>query len=479
MRALDDVSLTLHPGRIHALVGENGAGKSTVVRILAGLLTPTAGELSIDGAPARLASRAAAIARGIGLVPQQLSLLPEFTLAENVAVSAHSKLVHRSDATRALEVAAADAEIQIRPDVPVHEMGLAERQLGELVIALAQGARILLLDEPTSALGPLETAGLFARVRALAESGVTVVLITHRLAEVREVADEVTVLNRGRVTMHARVADVTDAELVFAMVGDVPAPGAPRAVPAGAARLRLDGVTAGGDEGIHEVSLEVAGGEILGIVGVAGNGQRALAETIIGALPRRSGSIHVDGRELAAGPRAAAQAGIGYVPEDRREALLPRSPLTHSVALGHLDTPGVRVRGRIRWSEILRYTRDLIAAHDVRPADPRVNAGALSGGNAQKLLVGRELELTGSVLVLHGPTQGLDLAAAGAIRRRVREAAETGIAVVLISADLDEVRELADRTLVLTRGEIVAETTRAGFDLAVIGRAMAGLAETA
>lgn len=467
------------PGSVHALVGENGAGKSTVVRILAGLQRPTAGEVVIGGVPAELGSRSAAIGHGIGLVPQQLSLLPEFTLAENIAASAADRLVRREYAAGRLSAAAAEAGIPVRTDIPVRLMGLAERQLGELAIALAQGARILLLDEPTSALGPLETRGLFDRVRALADSGVTVVLITHRIAEVRAVADEVTVLNRGRVTMRARVRDVGDAELVRAMVGELPPASPGRPFPGGPERLRLSRVSAGGgSERVNRVSLAVARGEILGVVGVAGNGQRALAESIIGALPRRAGEIIVDGTTLAAGPRAAAIARVGYVPEDRREALLPRSPLTHSVALASLAVPGVIRRGRLRWDRITRITRELIARHDVRPPDPAVAAGTLSGGNAQKLLVGRELATEPAVLILHGPTQGLDVQAAGAIRSRVREAAAAGTAVLLISADLDEVRELADRTLVLAHGEIAAEFTREHFDLDRIGRAMAGLTET-
>jgi len=480
-RVLSDVSLTVAPGRIHALVGENGAGKSTALSMLAGLVRPDGGTVEIDGRPVVLAGRTASIAAGIGLVPQHLSLVPELTLVENLALTGPHALVRRGRLRAALLAAAEAAGLAIRPDVPAARLGFAERQLGELAIALAQGARTLLLDEPTSSIGPYETGRLFDRLRAAAADGAAILVVTHRVDEVRQYADDVTVLSRGEVRLQAPAATVDDVALVRAMVGHIPER-APRDRPrrTAAVRLAVARVAAGADAGLagrlNDVSLSVAAGEILGILGVAGNGQGVLAGIAVGIRRPDAGSVAVDGTAITGDPAAARRLGLAYVPEERRHALLPAAPLAQSALLGRrIDARDFARRGMLRWDRIATYARELLERHDVRPPDPAMRAEALSGGNQQKFLVGRELDGAPSVVVLHGPTQGLDLHAAAAIRNAVRATADAGAAVLLISADVDEVLDLSDRVGVLSQGRIVDEFPVSAYDRERVGRAMAGL----
>ncbi|MCU1530320.1 MAG: heme transporter ATP-binding protein [Frondihabitans sp.] len=478
-QALTDIQLHLARGTVHALVGENGAGKSTALKVFAGLEQPTIGSVAIDGRPVTIPNRTAALRLGIGLVPQQLSLIGEMTLVENFILTRPSPLAHRKSSEAALQAVANEAGLVLNLSVPVRALGLAERQLGELAIALAQGARVLLLDEPTSALGPYESGMLFEKVRALAATGVTVLLITHRLDEVRQIAEHVTVLSHGRVSLDARVDDVTDQQLVTAMVGEIPETETRNASTVGEDRLVLQHVTAqgAGSVALKDVSLTVRAGEIVGVLGVAGNGQGVLAETCVGIVSPISGRVAVDRTDIGGRPDVAASIGVSYVPEVRTDFLLTELPLSRSAVLRSLSNRAFSRRGVLQWGAITDFTRGIMERHDVRPRNPAITAGSLSGGNQQKLLVGRELDGNPTVCVLHGPTQGLDLHAAAAIRSEVRRAANQGTAVLLVSADIDEVRELADHILVLSRGEIVDEFAADDFDLQRVGRAMAGLVD--
>jgi simple sugar transport system ATP-binding protein len=460
VQALHDVDLDVRPGRVHAVLGENGAGKSTAIRLLAGLETPDSGTVELDGVPLELSSRFDAIRAGIGLVPQAGSLVGELDLVDNLALAQPWRVVRRRRATALLREAAAGAGIAVDLTAPARSLGLAQQRLGELALALAQGGRVLLLDEPTSTLGAHEIGDLFARLRKLADSGVGILLITHRLAEVRAVADTATVLSHGRVCWQGAVDGVDDAALAHAMVGDLPA-GAPRKPrrftgdsPAG---LVLDGVSAvspGDRVPLHDVSLRVRAGEVLAVIGTAGNGQRALAETAAGLVRPHSGS------RQAAGPAA-------YIPESRLDALLPDLPAKWSAVLTRLHEPRFARFGVVRLAEVSRFARELFAKFDVRPPEPELPIAAFSGGNQQKLLLGREFDGDPAVVVLHGPTQGLDLRAAQAVREDVLRAAEAGAAILLVSADLDEVGLLADRVLVIDAGRIVEEHTAADFDRVV------------
>ncbi|MFT4043272.1 MAG: ATP-binding cassette domain-containing protein [Gordonia sp. (in: high G+C Gram-positive bacteria)] len=480
--ALDSVGLAVRGGTVHALVGENGAGKSTALKLLSGIEQPSSGTIVHAGREVRLGSRRDAIDAGIGVVAQQLSLIEEFTLAENFILGGSRRLADRHGAGIRLNEAARQAGFEVVTDIPVAQLELAQRQQGELAIALAQGARVLLLDEPTSALGPQQTEKLFDTVRVLAHTGAAVLLITHRIDEVRQIADDVTVLASGAVTLHGSLGEIPDERLVEAMMGDVAKDVVRRSTITPAQResdrpvLSLTHVRTAGAKGLDDVTFTVGHGEVVGVVGAGGNGQRLLAQVAAGMLPIAGGSVSVNGTAIGGRDRAAARAGVSYVPEARDEGLLPDQEVTHSAILRDLDRPEFTGRTRmLNWRAIGKFTAGLMQRGDVRPRLPSVRAGTLSGGNRQKLLVSRELAARPAVAILHGPTQGLDPRAAESIRRMITDTAGRGTAVLLISADVDEVAALADRILVISAGRIVDELPIADYDLTRIGRAMAGV----
>jgi ABC-type uncharacterized transport system ATPase subunit len=491
--ALAGVDLCLHASRVHALVGENGAGKSTLALILAGALRSDAGTLLLRGAPARLPNRKAAIAAGIGLVPQSLSLIGELTLMENHLLSlaaTGTRRLRRTAARRRLAEAADRAEIDLPLDRRTRDLTFAQRQLGEVVLALAQGARILLLDEPTAAAGPIEADRLLGRVRALAGTGSSVLLVTHRLDEVTQVADEVTVLRAGHRVHHAAADAVDPHRLAELMLGEraepelTPGENAETELMPGEnagsepIRLRALGLGEGADTGsdLRDITLTVAGGEVLGIAGVAGNGQRALAETLVGLRRPDRGTVAVDGVDITGAPAAALARGVAYVPDDRADGVLGERTVADNAVALRATAPELTLAGLRRRRPAEAIARLLCARFGIVPARPDLRAAALSGGNQQKLMAGRELAGRLAVLVAHGPTRGLDVASAAALRRELRAVADTGAAVVLISTDLDEVLSLADRVGVLVGGRLVDVMPRVDVDLARLGRAMAGLA---
>ncbi|MFI5593706.1 ATP-binding cassette domain-containing protein [Amycolatopsis sp. NPDC051758] len=451
VQALHQVDLRIEAGQVHAVLGENGAGKSTAIRILAGLDQPDSGSVELNGTPLRLRSREAAIRHGIGLIPQTGSLLAELSLEENLALTQPRVVIRRRRIRAALQDAAVAAGVEIDSTTPVRQLGRAQQQLGEVALALAQGVRILLLDEPTSVLDPSETRGLHSRLRELAATGVAVVLITHRMAELRAVADVATVLSHGHVTWHGRVPDTDDTALAAAMIGEhhLSPPQRRAAVEPGApGALILDGVSAATEDlvPVSDISLQVRPAEIVAVVGTVGSGQRVLAEVAAGVIRPSAGRRHADDP-------------VAYVPEDRAASLLSVLPIKWSAVLPQLHQRQFSRYGTLRRREVAAAARDLFARANVRPPDPELPATALSGGNAQKLIVGRELASQPRVAVLHAPTQGLDLRASHAVRVRIRDAASAGAAVLLLSTDHEEAQELADRVLLLRGGRIVAEYT--------------------
>jgi simple sugar transport system ATP-binding protein len=459
VQALHEVDLHFEPGQVHAVLGENGAGKSTAIRILAGLDRPDIGSVELGGSPVEFRTRDAAIRRGIGLIPQTGSLVTELTLVQNLALTRPEVLIRHRRLRAALDSAADSIGVAVDVTTPVRRLGRAQQQLAELVLSVAQGARILLLDEPTSVLDATEIHGLYGRLREFTAAGMTVVLITHRLSEVRAVADAATVLSRGTVAWTGPVADVDDAELARAMVGDLPPDtAAPQPTGDGDAppALLLRGVSAATDDlaPIHEVDLHVRAGEIVAIIGTAGSGQRALAE------------VAADVIAPARGTRTAV-GNVAYVPENRDRALLASLPVQWSAVLARLREPRFTRFGMLRTSEVAAFARALLNRYDVRPPDPDLPASALSGGNAQKLILGRELEQAPAVAVLHAPTQGLDLRAAQVVRTMILDAAAAGTAVLLLSADHEEARALAHRILVLSEGHVTGEYTAEVYDHAV------------
>ncbi|WDG17834.1 ABC transporter ATP-binding protein [Microbacterium sp. Clip185] len=479
VHALDAVDFAVRAGTVHALVGENGAGKSTLAKILAGIESADAGTMALDGTTYAPRDRAAGKARGVNMVPQQLSLVGELSLVENLLLVGSTRIARRGAARAALADTLERAGVSVDLDIPTARLSQAHRQLGEIVVALAEGATTLILDEPTASLGPREVGGLFEHLRTLCALGTAIVLITHRLEEVRAVADEVTVLSHGRRVHHGPARGLSAAEVARLMVGDLeePAVRAPRAP--GETVLAVQGVHASSDTdaALTDVSLELRAGEIVGIAGVAGSGQNTLIDVLAGLRAPASGSLVFAGR---AAPSAVEllRGGVAWIPEERSDALVPSLSLGDTLGL-YEAARGVRTDRRTRGAA-RASAGERLTAFDVRPAVATLAAGGLSGGNQQKLLAARELDHSWPggaprVVLAYGPTQGLDLRAAQAIRDRLVQAAEAGAAVAVASHDLDEIRGLADRIVVVFDGRIVADLPAQAATTARIGAAMAGL----
>ncbi|MBV9120884.1 MAG: ATP-binding cassette domain-containing protein [Chloroflexi bacterium] len=477
MQALLGVTLELRPGRVHALIGENGAGKSTLARIMAGVIPADAGNLELHGADVRFASRHEALAAGVGLVPQALSIVGELSLVENFLLGERGLRADRRAAEAALTAATERSGINLPLHVRGAELSLAERQLGEVLLALAEGARVLLLDEPTSSLGPLEVERLINQVRTVASMGSAVVLVTHRLDEVLHAADDVSVLRAGRLVHHGPAGVLDAGSLASLMVGERPAVTNRVRRSPGSARLRGTNLEAAAESGpaLRQINLEVNAGEIVGVAGVAGSGQRLLVETLTGLASPTAGDVALDGVDITGSPDRAARLGLAYLPEDRNDGLVFGLTVADNASLLHVSEPRFHRFGLRLRRALVEFARGLCRQFDVRPPRPEIAAGTLSGGNQQKLMAGRELERQPAAIVAHGPTQGLDIAAAAAIRGELSEAAARGAAVLVVSADLDEVLALADRILVLAGGRLVDEQSGHSPDIERLGRAMAGL----
>ncbi|QUV84263.1 ABC transporter ATP-binding protein [Chloracidobacterium aggregatum] len=473
--ALDGVSLTLRPGQIHGILGENGAGKSTLLNILFGAVQPDRGRIERDGRPLRLTSPRLAIAAGIGLVHQHFHLVDSFTVRENVLLG------ERTPDRPRLDRLAARLGLWEVLDVAVGGLPVGVRQRVEILKALYRQATLLLLDEPTAVLTPPEVETLFDLLRELRAAGAGVVFITHKLREALELCDTITVLRQGRVVAEYPASQVTADVLAAAMVGEHLASAAlghsATAPPAETVRLRVENLTVPADgsrTALHRISFEVREGEIFGIAGVDGNGQTELAEALVGLRPMQ-GNLWLDGRPLPAGRRARLAAGLRYIPPDRRQAgLALELSVAENVILGDELAPDWR-----RWGVLLdraalrQYAGTLIRDFDIRTPHADAPAGALSGGNQQKLLVARELAPQPRVLVAVNPTWGVDVASVATIHRALRGACRQGLGLVLMSNELDEIQALCQRFAVLYRGRLSTSLT---FDIppADLGRLMAG-----
>ncbi|QBI21981.1 ABC transporter ATP-binding protein [Egibacter rhizosphaerae] len=472
------VDLALWPGRVHALLGENGAGKSTLASILTGLYQPDGGELRRDGRVIELRSPRDGLACGIGMVHQHFRLVDRFTVAENLALG-DRRLPWRWSARRVGETVSALAD---RYGLPVHaravvgDLSVGERQRVEIVKTLYRGAEVLLLDEPTAVLTPQEVDALFETVRALAADGKAVVFISHKLREVTAVSDDVTVLRDGRVVGQRAMAESDADELARLMVGrDVDlspqrAAGPPSQPVLELAGLGLDAVDGRG--ALEGVDLTVHGGEIVGVAGVAGNGQRELAEVVAGLRAPSHGAVRVAGRDVAGrGPQAARAAGLAYVPEDRLgSGLAPSLSIAENLQLTRSLSIVLDRRGAVEEAQAV------ISRFDVRTTGPGAALRDLSGGNAQKVLLARELERPEGVhaIVVAAPTRGLDVGATEFVRGLLDRRRAEGSGILLISEDLDEVRGLSDRIVVLSEGRLVLERAAATADTTELGLAMAG-----
>jgi simple sugar transport system ATP-binding protein len=477
------VSFSAEAGEVHALLGENGAGKSTLCSILTGIYRPDEGQLKVDGVEVRFRSPRDAHRAGIGMVHQHFRLVPSMTVAENVVLGDRSAPFRfRRKAIEDQVAAVAERyRIAVNPKASVWQLSLGEQQRVEILKALHRGAKILLLDEPTAVLTPGEVEALFGSVRHLVADGGTVVFVSHKLPEVMAIADRVTVLRRGRTVGSVAVADTSPRGLASMMVGREVEMAARQPEPideAAPVALDLQGVSAAGDRGrpaLQDVSLRVRAGEILGVAGVAGNGQKELAEVVAGLRPCTSGTVVVGGQALPGDPRSAIDAGVAFVPEDRMGVGVAGSlPIADNTVLKTHRRRPFTTGPLLRRRRIGQHARTLMDDFDIRAPGPRTLVRQLSGGNVQKVVLAHELDSDPTVLVAQSPTHGLDVGAIDAVRRIMLDAAARGVGILLISEDLDEVLDMSDRIAVMYEGRVVDEFPAREADVERIGQLMAG-----
>ena len=479
--ANSDIHLAVRRGEVHALCGENGAGKSTLMKILYGIQQPDEGTITVDGEQVRFRSPADAIKAGIGMVHQHFMLADNLTVAENILLGAESQLGIGAKAKARITELARTVGLEVRPDVLVERLGVADRQRVEIVKVLYRGARTIILDEPTAVLVPQEVDDLFATLRGMRAEGFTFLFISHKLDEVRAIADAITVIRRGTSVGTADPKAVTTRQLAEMMVGsELPSPETRDSTVTDREVLRVDGLQLAADDGsrplLADIDLVVRAGEVLGVAGVEGNGQTELVETIMGMRRAAGGTITLSGTDITrAGTLARREAGIGYIPEDRtRHGLLATQPLWANRILGHQSRPPVARRGLIDREAARRDTQRIVEEFDVRTPSVDVAAAALSGGNQQKLVVGRELSGDPVLLIASHPTRGVDVGAQAGIWEVLRRARAKGLAVLLISADLDELIGLSDTIKVMLRGRLVADADPATVTPEELGAAMTG-----
>jgi general nucleoside transport system ATP-binding protein len=483
--ANDGVNLAVEAGEIHAIVGENGAGKSTLMKILYGMQPPDEGRMLVNGEEVHFHSPSDAIDLGIGMVHQHFMLADNLTVLENVILGSEPTMmldmIDFDEARAHLREVGRAYGLAVDPDELVETLEVGERQRIEIIKVLYRGAKILILDEPTAVLVPQEVEALFDNLRELKASGSTILFIDHKLLEVLEIADSITVLRQGKTVATVKPADVTPADLAELMVGsELPTPDTTESTVTDEVALSVSGVTIF-EEGravVENASLTVHRGEIVGIAGVEGNGQSELIGAIIGTEHPMTGTITLIGEDITRWPvRERREAGIGYVPQDRTsEGLLLNSPLWENAALGHqtqrpfskglwFDRRGARER-----------TEEIREEFNVKTPSIDVAAHALSGGNQQKLIIGREMTSDPKVLIAAHPTRGIDVGAQAAVWQSIRDARSAGLATLLISADLDELIGLSDTILVMFHGRIVARLDPAEITPRDLGSYMTGAA---
>jgi simple sugar transport system ATP-binding protein len=478
-----DVDLTIRPSTVHALVGENGAGKSTLMKILYGVQKADEGTISVDGDEVNFSSPADAIAVGIGMVFQHFMLADNLTVTENVVLGAEH--IHGiGDEARAEVQRISDAYgFGLDPDQRVEELGVGQRQRIEILKVLYRGARTIILDEPTAVLVPHEVDALFENLRGLRATGHTMLFISHKLDEVLAIADDITVMRRGETVGEVDPATATRKQLAELMVGsELPTPETDESTVSDAVTLTVSNLWLTDDAGRHrlsDISFDIHRGEVLGIAGVEGNGQAELVEAITGIRAISSGTIELAGQQVQRwSTRRRREAGMGVLPEGRhRHGLVLDAPLWENRLLGHQTTHHFNRRGLLRRRAAKADTDRIVAAFDVRTPSIHTHARALSGGNQQKLIIGREMSGDPMLLIAAHPTRGVDVGAQAAIWEHIKRARRDGLAVLLVSADLDELIGLSDRIEVILRGALVAEFDPDEVTPTQLGEAMTGGAD--
>ena len=462
--ANDHIDLVVEPGEIHALLGENGAGKSTLMNVLYGLYRADEGEILLDDVPQHFRGPGDAMAAGIGMVHQHFMLIPVFTVAENVMLGhEETKAFGRLDLNAARKHVREVAQrfgFEIDPDALVGDLPVGVQQRVEIIKALSRDAKVLVFDEPTAVLTPQETDELMSIMRQLRDEGTSIVFITHKLREVREVADRITVIRLGRVVGEAS-PEATNAELASLMVGravELTVQKNPPHLGEGGLEVRdLRVLTHTGAIVVDGVSFDVRPGEILAVAGVQGNGQTELVEAIVGLAPRVEGSISLDGTELVGkSVHAILGEGVGFVPEDRKiDGLVGGFSVAENLILDRSSDPAFARAGTLRRSALDSFARDRITEYDIRTQGPQTAAGTLSGGNQQKVVIAREMSRDLRLLVVAQPTRGVDVGSIEFIHKRIIETRDAGIPIIVVSTELDEVTALADRIAVMYRGTVV------------------------
>jgi simple sugar transport system ATP-binding protein len=483
--ANDNVSIHVKKGTIHAIVGENGAGKSTIMRIAYGFYSEDSGEIIVDGKQVEINNPHDAINLGIGMVHQHFMLVDTMTVAENIILGAETGSIANLDLEKANEDILAlsnELKLGINPRAMIEDLSVGQQQRVELLKALYRDARFLILDEPTAVLTPHETEDFFGILRRMKKQGKTIVIITHKLDEVIAISDEVTVMRDGKSVGFLQTEGTTQADLAKLIVGrevllKVEKEKAHPKEPV----LAIYDYKIRGKHGVavNNVSFDVHAGEIVGIAGVEGNGQTEIIEAIAGLIPAKdqSGIMNFEGTDIAKrSARERKELGIGHIPEDRlKRGLLLNSDLSENSILGvHYRPPAATSIGILDSAGIKERTMEIINDFDVRPPNPNLTAKSLSGGNQQKLIIGREFELNPKLLLVSQPTRGVDIGAIEFIHRKLIELRDAGTAVLLVSAELEEVMALADRLIVFREGEIVGEVDPTETTAEEIGLMMTG-----
>jgi simple sugar transport system ATP-binding protein len=488
--ANDDVSLDLREGEVHALLGENGAGKSTLMNILYGLYHPDEGEILIKGRPVRLGSPSAAIDAGVGMVHQHFMLIPVMTVAENIVLAVEptreAVLLDMGEAERRVKEISDRYGLAVDPGARIQDITVGQQQRVEILKALYREADILVLDEPTAVLTPQEAKELFEVVRQLTARGKSIIFISHKLNEVLEIADRITVLRRGKLVETIPAAGATEESLARLMVGrEVLLRVAKTPAQPSESLLQVADLQVYDDRGIEKVrgvTFEVRAGEIVGLAGIDGNGQTELIDAMTGLRGVNGGTVTVDGADVtAASPHGHLEAGLGHIPEDRqRRGLVLEYSIAENIAIHDYRSPPASRFGWLFPGRLIERARRLIRDFDVRGGGPSTRSGGLSGGNQQKVVLAREIERDPKVLIAAQPTRGLDVGAIEFVHRRLIEERDEGRAILLASLELEEVLSLSDRILVMYEGEIVGEfpptATEEELGIAMTGGKRSGVA---
>ena len=481
--ANNDVSINVKKGTIHAIVGENGAGKSTIMRIAYGFYKADSGEILINGNTVSIRNPHDAIAFGIGMVHQHFMLVDTMTVAENIILGAETGSAMNLDLEKAnADILALSNELRlgVNPKALIEDLSVGQQQRVELLKALYRNAELLILDEPTAVLTPQEVEEFFGILRRMKEQGKTIIIITHKLEEVLAISDEVTVMRDGKSVGNVKTSETSAKDLARMIVGrDVLLRVEKTDANAGQAALEVKDLSVKGKHGaaINGVTFEVRSGEIVGIAGIEGNGQTELIEALAGLASASAGKVYFEGKDITnLSPRRIKELGIAHIPEDRhKRGLLLNSDLAENAILGvHYRAPAANAAGFLDNAAIQKRAKEILENFDVRPPNAELPAKALSGGNQQKLIIGREFQLEPKLLLVSQPTRGVDIGAIEFIHKKLIALRDAGCAVLLVSAELEEVTALADRLLIISKGKIVGEVDPKSTSAEEIGLMMTG-----